>query len=259
MPPSICIEARHWSAACCMIGASRPPGPLATPHPLLESLLAPFREAAGDSGTPEKTTIGEAACRALVPFREAPIDNCGIELLANGTAPVIAVVSGCGQHVCDVRYYVWYGERTQPYVFDPGGSLVTLEVSPDHRYLLIGEIAYSEEEYPPMPQKGQTARLEFATGRRSVVADCLSPRLSPAQHWYVCRNLRGDVLRFPVGFGPTSTVARAALPVDDEVKIGGPFEDFPAPVEFVAPGRLRYSLYLRNAEEVVEHEAGFVE
>lgn len=244
-------------AAAAPLAATEPPIPVAPPHPLMRALLAPFQRAARDGARPENVSIDEAACRPLVPRHTGAIEHCAVELLANGTAPALAVVSDCGEHTCTVVYYVWHETDRDPYRFDPPG-LVTLEVSPDHRYLLVGELGYSEES-PFVPDHALTRRLEFETGARNTVADCLSPRLSPKNRWYLCRNLRGDVLKFPAEFGPTTLVVHASLPPGDEVKLGGPFEDFPAPVEFIAPGRVRYSLYLRNREEVVEQEAPFVE
>jgi hypothetical protein len=241
---------------------ARRPRPLAAPaHPRLAALLEPFRDAVALGGNPLSAEIDDAACRPLVHFDGPPIAHCTIALLANGTAPAIAVSYDCGAHRCDTQYYVFHDKDPTPYHFDPQGAPVTLEVSPDHQYLLVGELAYADDDeaLPLVPETGRTDRIEFSTGVRSAVADCISARLSPAGRHYVCRSLEGDVLEFPVAFGDLKVLARADTSTPEQVAVGGSPDDYPDAVEFLPDGRLRYRLYLASQNALVEREASFVE
>lgn len=186
-------------------------------------------------------------------FQGPPIDRCELVLLANGTAPCVSVIYDCGAHLCEVESFLWYGEHSEPRPIH-GAALGTLEVSPDHRYLIRSELVYSDEPATvPLPESGRTVQEELDTGQLKTLASCLSTVLSPGNRYYVCRDLAGNVLRFPVIGGPLELLVQAKIPETDRVKVGGPFSDYPQPVEFSADNRMKFTLYLQS-ETVLERE-----
>jgi hypothetical protein len=199
--------------------------------------------------------LDEAGCRALTGFRGSDFDRCTLELHANGTAASVGVSYDCGGDSCSANTYIWYGKEPEPLVLD--GETHPLEVSPDHRYLLITEIIYSEEA--PTPVGGRTVRLDRRTGTRTPFLDCFSARLSPAGKWYVCRDLQANVLKVPVQGGRPELVVRAELPAGESIKVGGPFDDYPEPVTFPDAHALEYELYLKEREDVLDRRARWSE
>ena len=221
---------------------SSPPGPLAPTHRRRAAVQKPFvnDEQPGTFADWQD----EAGCRKLTGNRHKDFSRCSFSLLANGSAFSVAFVYGCGEHQCSYDEYVWYGAKQTPDVL-AGESGLQLEVSPDHRYLIRSELLWSET-LPGEPVSGQVTRIERATKKSEKVAECFSAVLSPGNHWYLCRDREGDVLKFPVGGGPTELVVRARVPEGDHVKWGGPFGDYPAPVTFPSPSELSYELYVES-------------
>ena len=224
-----------------------PPGPLAPAHRRLATVRASFEnEAAPDVGGAART---EAGCRTLTGDKHKPFSRCSFTPLANGTAFDVAFVYDCGEHQCDYDEFVWYGDKQGPELI-PGHSGDELEVSPDHRYLIRSELLWSDT-LPGQLIGGQVTRIERATKKKELFAPCFSATLSPRNYWFVCRDAQGNVLKFPIDGGPTELVARAAIPDGDELKLGGPFGDYPAKVTFPSATELHYELYVVS-EQVLE-------
>lgn len=216
-----------------------------TPHPAVATVTAALSHA---------ERRDEATCRAVTGFAEPLFDRCSVTLLANGTAVSVDVSYDCGEHSCSAESFVWYGD-------DPGPYRVTgtmpLEVTPDHRYLLVSELTYPEFPLPPIG--GRTLRIDRNTGANEPFFDCFSAVLSPKSRYYVCRDINANVLRVSVKGGQPELVVRAQLPPDERVKLGGPFGDFPGPVRFLNPNELEYEVFQDNSGDVVEYRAAWSE
>lgn len=223
---------------------------VAPPHPALAKILQLFERAAGDAA-PTTGQLDEAACRELTGAEVKNFDRCTLELLANGTAPAVGVTYDCGGDSCSAQVFVWYGDETGPYHLPNGGS--PLEVSPDHKYLLIGELLYEEESL--IPNGARTLRFDRKTQKTEPFFDCFSARLSPGGNWYVCRDLSANVFKVPVSGGKPQLVVRAELPKGETIKVGGPFEDYPEPVSFPNAHELEYELFLNGSGEVLKRRA----
>jgi hypothetical protein len=249
------------SLAACAAGArseratnpvSRPAPPSVQPaparaHPRRDGIVRAFAE---DPAQPERSAALPEPCRKLTGSTRV-IERCSLALLANGTAPSVSVIYDCGQHLCSYDTYVWYGPELAPQLI--AGQLgQSLEVSPDHLALIVSRVSY-QDDVPFAPIGGETRRVDRVSGATTALSPCFSTRLSPGGKWYVCRNVKGDVLRFPVAGGALTRVAEARLPPGQQLKLGGPFDDYPATVEFPTPLELEYELYLLESEEVVRH------
>jgi hypothetical protein len=215
---------------------------------MLPQIVALFA-ASSEDGQAANGRVDEAQCRQLTGFAKSGFEHCDLSLLANGTAPCVAVVYDCGAHLCSVDYFIWYGKEQAPYTPALAQSS-GFEVSPDHRYLIRSDI-FHEQDVPFNPSGGATFRFDRRSGKSERIADCFSTRLSPNARWYVCRDLGGNVLRFPVQGGKLQTVVTAKLPDGERLKLGGAFDDYPTPVRFPSATELEYDLYLLESENVV--------
>lgn len=233
---------------------ARPPAiPLAPPHPAIETLFAGPLASVDDRSRSNSVGLDEADCRVWTGFEGAAIERCELALLANGTAPCVSVIYDCGAHLCETETYLWFGDNSAPRRVQ-GGGVDTLELSPDHRYLIRSELVHSDEpNTSPLPEGARTLQEDLSTGETKTIASCLSTVLSPGNRYYVCRDLAGNVLRFPISGGPLELVAEARVPENERLKLGGSFSDYPQPVEFSGDGRMKFSLYLQS-ETVLERE-----
>lgn len=216
-----------------------------TPHPAVASVTAALSH---------DERRDEATCRAVTGFAGSGFDRCDMTLLANGTAVSVSVSYDCGEHTCSAESFVWYGDDPAPYRVS---DILPLEVTPDHRFLLVSELVHDESSYSPVG--GRTLRIDRKSGRREPFFDCFSAVLSPQSRYYVCRDLQANVLRVSVKGGQPELVARAKLPADERVKLGGPFGDYPAPVRFLSPRELEYEVFQDNSGDVVEYRAAWDE
>jgi hypothetical protein len=223
---------------------------VAPPHPALAKILQLFERAAGDAA-PTTGQLDEASCRELTGVQVKNFDRCTLELLANGTAPAVGVTYDCGGDSCSSQVFVWYGDESAPYHLPDGSS--PLEVSPDHEYLLIGELLYDDESL--IPKGARTVRFGRKTQKTEPFLDCFSARLSPGGNWYVCRDLSANVYKVPVSGGKPQLVVRAELPKGETIKVGGPFGDYPEPVTFPSGRELEYELFLNESGEVLKRRA----
>ena len=233
----------------------------APPHPAIAGIFAPYLSAGAGQRPSEPVRLPDADCRALSGMATGSLDHCDLHLLANGTAPCLVIAYDCGAHLCSVKRLVWHGADPHPYSADYDEQGV-VEVSPDHRYLIVSYLSYedtSEDMTVLTPESARTERIEFETGHREVIANCLSTVLSPRGRYYVCRDLEGNVLRFPVNGGPLELIAKARLLPDQRIKLGGAFDDYPEPVVFPSPSRMKYTIYVENDEQILEREAPFPE
>lgn len=212
-----------------------------TPHPAVASVTAALSH---------DERRDEATCRAVTGFAESGFDRCSMTLLANGTAVSVDVSYDCGEHACSAESFVWYGDDPAPHRI-PG--IMPLEVTPDHRYLLVSQLLYAEDSL--IPTSGRTLRVDRKTGRHEPFFDCISAVLSPQSRYYVCRDLQANVLRVSVKGGQPELFVRVKLPPDEGVKIGGPFGDYPAPVRFSSSRQLEYEVFHDNSGEIVEYRA----
>jgi hypothetical protein len=241
--------------------ATVPPAPSAAPSP-----AAP-RETTPDVRTtphPAVATVtaalshderrDEATCRAVTGFAEPGFDRCTFTLLANGTAVSVDVSYDCGEHACSAESFVWYGDDPAPYRVK---DTMPVEVTPDHRYLLVSQLIYPE--FPVAPTGGRTLRVDRKTGASEPFFDCFSAVVSPKSRYYVCRDIAANVLRVSVRGGSPELVARPKLPPGERVKLGGPFGDYPAPVRFLGPTELEYEVFHDNSGEIVEYRAAWDE
>lgn len=105
---------------------------------------------------------------------------------------------------------------------DSGGGNVA--ASPGGDFLIV------DDDRAP-PDVLRLARIDVATGARSVFADCVSPRLSPGGKWIACRNHAGDVLRVPIGGGKLEVVARSGANADQVLWVPYSYI-WPEPVDF---------------------------
>ncbi len=207
-----------------------------------------------DDGS-RSSSLPEEACRRFTGYAGDALESCNVATLANGTAPLISVVHDCGEHACDVEWFVWYGDENEPYHMSSYGPKA-LEVSPDHRFLLVGAFDYADEKPeegyggPPVATGFTTWRFDRKTDENTRAAACISATLSPDGRYYACRDFQGNVLRFPADFGPVELIAKAVIPEGDAILLDGPFMDFPDPVEFVSPNTIRYELDLRSGESL---------
>jgi hypothetical protein len=223
---------------------------VAPPHPALARILALFERAAGDAA-PTTGQLDEETCRELTGVQVKNFDRCTLELLANGTAPAVGLTYDCGGDSCSSQVFVWYGDETGPYHLPDGGS--PLEISPDHKYLLIGELLYDDESF--IPNGARTVRFDRKAQKTEPFLDCFSARLSPGGHWYVCRDLSANVFKVPVSGGNPQLVVRAELPKGETIKVGGPFGDYPEPVTFPSGRELEYELFLNGSGELLKRRA----
>lgn len=233
---------------------------LAPPHPKIEALRQKLSAAieADAEGEPLRRLahsgwLDSVTCAMFTGFEPADganIEQCGYELLANGTALAITVAWDCGAHVCSTRSFVWYGSESAPYAVNAD----ELEVTADHRYLLSTSFS-RENDIPFTPIAGETWRFDRASGKSQKLLDCFSARLSPRARYYVCRDLAANVLRVPVAGGAPELVARAVLPPNTTVKLGGPFDDYPSRVQFLDGDELEYEVFVNETGEVSKHQA----
>lgn len=207
-------------------------------------------------------------CRKVTQW-EQPFESCALTPLAGGTAAQIAIVQECGQHSCDVKYWV-FAQHKATWVSQLEYGGLELEVSPDHRWLMIGRLVRSSPD-GKVPELGplgpmwnhhlQTDFMDLSTGKVVFDLPCSSMVLSPKRKYYVCRDLRGNVLRTPVEQPSETTLEIVVDAIPDEsqaIKIGGPFNDYPAPVTFPSETELEYQLYLIG-EEVLNRRAPWTE
>jgi hypothetical protein len=223
-----------------------PPHVRTTPHPAVATVTAALSH---------NERRDEATCRAVTGFAESGFDRCAMTLLANGTAVSVDISYDCGEHACSTESFVWYGDDAAPYRLT---DTAPLEVTPDHRFLLVSQLVYTDE-VPYAPVGGQTLRIDRKTGKREPFFDCFSAVLSPQSRYYVCRDIDANVLRVSVKGGRPELFARATLPPDERVKLGGPFGDYPAPVRFLSPRELEYEVFQDNSGDVVEYRAAWEE
>jgi hypothetical protein len=229
-----------------------PPAPIdfAPPHPALAKILPLFQQAAGDAA-PTAGQVDEATCLRLTGLSVKNFDRCTLELLANGTAPAVGVTYECGGDSCSAEVFVWYGDEAAPYVVH--GGFTPLEVSPDHRYLLLGELLHEDESF--VPNGVRTVRFDRKARKAEPFLDCLSARLSPGGRWYLCRDLSANVFKVPVSGGKLQMIVHAELPKGETIKVGGPFEDYPEAVTFPNDHELEYELFLNGSGEVLKRRA----
>jgi hypothetical protein len=251
--PARTAEPRPAASSDASVTKQRPVrGADRAPHAMLEAIQAEL--GTNDDGT-RSSSLPEEACRRFTAYAAAELESCSLDTLANGTAPLVAVVHDCGDHACDVEWFVWYGDQGEPYHLSSYGP-TALEVSPDHRYLLIGAFDYAEPKDeegtagPPVATGFTTWRFDRKTGQKDSVAPCISAKLSPDGRYYACRDFQGNVLRFPADFGPTELIAKAAIPAGDAILLAGPFVDFPDAVEFIEPGTISYDVDLRSGQSI---------
>lgn len=207
-------------------------------------------------------------CRKVTQW-QGSLESCRMEPLAGGSAALLAVVESCGQHSCDVKYWVFAQDRAV-WISDTEYGGLELEVSPDHRWLMIGKLVASSPngEVPELGPLGpmwdysmETQFIELSTGKASLSLPCSALVLSPRQKYYVCRDAVGNVLRTPVAQPEPRTLElfiRANLNQDQLVKLGGPFNDYPSRVTFPSDTTLEYELYLVS-EEVLTRQAPWTE
>lgn|GEM_PF-5681588 len=252
------VPAPGASSSSSAIEAATPK--LALPHPKIEALRRTLSAAieADAEGEPLERLLpsgwlDSVTCAIFTGFEPEDgreIDQCDYELLANGTALAITTAWDCGAHTCSTRSFVWYGRDSAPYAL----TASDLEVSADHRYLFSS--AFSTGDEPPFtPTAGETWSFERSTGKSRKLLDCFSTRLSPRGRYYVCRDLGANVLRVPVAGGPPELVAKAVLPPDTTVKLGGPFNDYPGRVQFIDDHTLEYEVFVYETNEVTKFRA----
>lgn len=233
---------------------------LAPPHQKIEELRQRLSAAieADAEGEPllrlaRSGWLDSVTCAMFTGFEPADggsIEQCGYELLANETALAITVAWDCGEHVCSTRSYVWYGPESSPHVV----SAPELEVTADHRYLLSSSFSRMDD-IPFTLVSGETQRLQRASGKSQKLLDCFSARLSPRGRYYVCRDLHANVLRVPVSGGAPELVAKATLPPNTTVKLGGAFDDYPSRVQFIDGDELEYEVLVNETGEVLKRTA----
>lgn len=227
----------------------------APPHPKIEELrqrlsAAIEADAEGEplERLPRSGWLDALTCAMFTGFEPEDgrdVEQCDYELLANGTALAITPAWDCGAHTCSTRSYVWYGSDSAPYALNS----LELEVSPDHRDLL--STSFSTEEAPPFTlTAGETWSFKRSSGKSQKLFNCFSARLSPRGRYYVCRDLGANVLRVPLAGGPLELVAKAVLPRDATVKLGGPFNDYPGRVQFIDDQTLQYEVFVYETNEV---------
>ncbi|MGC4089475.1 MAG: hypothetical protein QM756_16610 [Polyangiaceae bacterium] len=124
---------------------------------------------------------------------------------------------------------------------------------------MLSTVFSTNDEPPFRPTAGETWSLDRSTGKNQKLFDCFSARLSPRGRYYLCRDLNANVLRVPVSGGPPELVAKAVLPPDTTVKLGGPFDDYPAPVRFIDERTLEYEVFVYETDEVNKYTAPWQE
>ena len=190
-----------------------------------------------------------AECSKVLNLELEDEAECGLATHAGGTAGEVAIIRNCGEHLCMVDYYFFVATRAQPYHFHAHVP-TSFEVSPDHEYLLVSNHNPSTfYEQFGSPEYGgndniMTYRISFRTGRAEPFLECMSPRLSPSQNFYACRSFDGDVMKVPVQGGTPQMVVPVALEPHETIKMGGPFADYPEPVEFLPTGEIQYEIYV---------------
>jgi hypothetical protein len=94
-----------------------------------------------------------------------------------------------------------------------------------------------------------TLRVDFPMRTETEIAPCFSAKLSPGGRWFVCRDAKANVLRFPVDGGATELVALSGVP--ESAVAWSPYAYvYPAAVRFPSPDRLEFHVDRSDGERV---------
>jgi hypothetical protein len=180
-----------------------------------------------------------------VDYREPPFEGCSLASVGNGVAAVLSIRTECGGDSCSVRAWLISGDDRAFEIPHAGG---TVEASPDGSYVLV-DLDRSEEVARAAEAAIVTVRIDFPMRTETEVAPCFSARLSPAGRWFVCRDARANVLRFPVDGGPTEIVAHSG--VSPDAVAWSPYAYvYPDAVRFPSPTRLEFHIDRTDGERV---------
>jgi hypothetical protein len=181
--------------------------------------------------------------RLKVP-KEAVIDRCLVRELAERRVAVLIMVSNCEAERCDAGYWIFSdrkGLRRSPATLD-----YELVVSPDYRFLYVGQIDMGRDGYTT-----RLTRIELKTLETREVAGCASPALSPSKRWIVCRDAVGDVHRFSTPQGPLERVHTVDLG-EERIYSDGHGSLGVSAVQFIRKNRMRVVTLTSDGEEDME-------
>jgi hypothetical protein len=207
-------------------------------------------------------------CRGLVNYPDSePFEQCTAQLLGNGSALVVRVVSSCGGDSCQVLAWV-YTQALGRFLPIPGDVGGTIAADPNGQFLLLDEMTELAIPHPddlelrdPLGGKDEivTMRLSLPGMQKAPFAACFSPVLSPAGRWFVCRNRSGDLLRVALNGGAPEVVVESGV-APTELHWAPYAYGYPEAAEFPSATRVRFTLDIEaDDDSPKQREAPWIE
>jgi hypothetical protein len=183
-----------------------PPLPVQSEEPVEPEILpkpTPWAKTIRDIIAADKNN-----CRKLVSYLE-PFDDCKFKLVGTGNAMVVTVIVECGGDSCSTKSWLLREDSLAP--IELGELDGGFEFDPTLSYYVIDYRTFKDDadRYKNFYKRIPTLRrVELQTRSSKAFANCFSPALSPGAKWFVCRNVRGDVLRVPIEGGKLEMVVK---------------------------------------------------
>ncbi len=144
-------------------------------------------------------------CREALGISEDLTDCTVIETGLGAAA--IAVARHCDGEPCDVMTFAITGRAGPRRVAIAGLDLDIQVILPDG----VTAFAGTSDQTPAHDDAARLYRVDLTAMTATEVAPCAAPTLSPGGRWIVCRDVRGDIYRMPVGGGRLALVERLHL------------------------------------------------
>ncbi len=247
------------------VGCASQPSPVAsrgerpivsTDQPTRQShLTTPVTTTTQSSARPNTGAIGRLAKLKLI--RDAELDSaqckhllnvtgerCEISRQLDGQVAVVRVVTECQGDSCSLRNFV-LTTRPQPIELPgddgrggniEGGDIV---ITPDQDYAICDNARPAEKSSGEW--QVSLARVSLVSQKVTHFADCMSPALSPARHWIICRNRTADVLRVSLKGGRPQIVIPSGAKRHEVDWVPWAWR-IPGPVRFESPSQLVYEI-----------------
>ncbi|MBA2661888.1 MAG: hypothetical protein H0U74_06305 [Bradymonadaceae bacterium] len=189
-------------------------------------------QASGKALEGDRWTLEGPACAELVAWAEAkPIRTCAARIEPHKKALVVTATYDCGDG-CSTQSFMFTEDRG-PWHLAAGdaGHEVTVSAALD---------AYFTDSFEGQANNRPTVhRVDLQSGASTSFARCISPRISPAGKWLLCRDLEANVLRVPIVGGEPEAFSANPEPIRKVfLRIG--LAIFPAPVVFLSDDELKY-------------------
>ncbi|MCE9574392.1 MAG: hypothetical protein K8W52_14690 [Deltaproteobacteria bacterium] len=187
-------------------------------------------------------TAPPAWCQEALGITEDLVD-CTIVETGLGTA-AIAIARDCDGEPCDVMTFAITGRDGPRRIAIEGLGIQV--ILPDG----VTAFAGTSDQTPAHDYAARLYRVDLAAMTAVEVAACAAPTLSPGGRWIVCRDVRGDIYRMPVGGGRLALVQRLHLAeaIYREPEIGLML----TAVEFRSPTRMHVTSITYDGERTAD-------